>query len=69
MVYARADMESARGVPHVLNDQGSITKVIGFVPRRSDRCCHDGAVFLFANRVVIRVGGRGSLLPPDISRA
>src|SRR5882724_3852297 len=35
-------MESAHGEPHVRSDQASISRVIGFVPYWSDRCCHDG---------------------------
>ena len=38
-------MGSAHGVPHVRSDRASITRVIGFAPCRSDRCCHDGRCF------------------------
>src|SRR5258706_9223002 len=34
-------MESAHGEPHAVSDQASISRVIGFVPYWSDRCCHD----------------------------
>src|SRR6266516_2162116 len=35
-------MESAHGKPHAHSDRASISGVIGLVPCRSDRCCHDG---------------------------
>src|SRR6266480_5346402 len=35
-------MESAHRQPHNRSDQASISGVIGLVPCRSDRCCHDG---------------------------
>jgi len=47
-------MESAHGEPHVLSDRASISRVIGFFPCRSDRCCHDERGF--SSQTAVKVG-------------